>query len=74
MEVIFMAENTEIHCFDMKQMICHLLGIATAYLKGKIDDKKIKSQNIEFIYLLFGFVVIYLDILLCFYLQMYHYK
>ena len=54
MEVIFIAGNTEIQCFDMKQMICHLLGIATAYLKGKIDDKEIKSQNIEFIYLLFN--------------------
>ena len=54
MEVIFIAGNTEIQCFDMKQMICHLLSIATAYLKGKIDDKEIKSQNIEFIYLLFN--------------------
>ena len=54
MEVIFIAGNTEIQCFDMKQMICHLLGIATAYLNGKIDDKEIKSQSIEFIYLLFN--------------------
>lgn len=54
MEVIFIAGNTEIQRFDMKQMICHLLGIATAYLKGKIGDKEIKSQNIEFIYLLFN--------------------
>ena len=48
MEVIFMAGNTEIQCFDMKQMICHLLGVATAYLKGEFDKK------IDFIYLLFN--------------------
>ena len=54
MEVIFTADKTEIQFFDIKQMICHLLGIATAYLKGKIDDKEIESQNIEFIYLLFN--------------------
>ncbi len=54
MKVIFKAGNSEIQYFDMKQIICHLLGIATAYLKGKIDDKEIKSQSIEFIYLLFN--------------------
>ena len=34
MEVKFMSGDTEIHSFDMKQMISHLLGVATAYLKG----------------------------------------
>lgn len=49
MEVIFMAGNTEIQCFDIKQMICHLLGVATAFLKGEFEPKKI-----DFIYLLFN--------------------
>lgn len=48
MEVKFILGETEIHSFDMKQMISHLLGIATAYLKGEFDKK------IDFIYLLFN--------------------
>lgn len=49
MKVKFKSGSTEIVCFDMKQMICHLLGIATAFLNGKYDVK-----NIEFLYLLFN--------------------
>lgn len=49
MEVRFMSCKTEIHSFDMKQMISHLLGVATAFLNGDFDIK-----NIEFIYLLFN--------------------
>lgn len=49
MNVTFLSGNTEIHCFDMKQMICHLLGIATAVLNGEL-----KLKNIDFIYLLFN--------------------
>ncbi len=48
MEVRFVSGETEIHSFDMKQMISHLLGVATAYLKGEFDKK------IDFIYLLFN--------------------
>lgn len=48
MEVKFMSDDTEIHSFDMKQMISHLLGVATAYLKDEFDKK------IDFIYLLFN--------------------
>lgn len=48
MEVKFISGEAEIHSFDMKQMICHLLGVATAYLKGEFDKK------IDFIYLLFN--------------------
>lgn len=48
MEVKFMSGEIEINSFDMKQMISHLLGVATAYLKGEFDKK------IEFIYLLFN--------------------
>lgn len=49
MEVKFISGETEIHSFDMKQMISHLLGVATAFLKGEFDIKKI-----DFIYLLFN--------------------
>ena len=47
-KVTFSVNGKEIQHFDMKQMICHLLGIATAYLKGKYDKK------IAFIYLLYN--------------------
>ena len=49
MNVKFKSRGIEINYFDMKQMICHLLGIATAFLNGKYDVK-----NIEFLYLLFN--------------------
>lgn len=49
MEVKFMSDDTEIHSFDMKQMISHLLGVATAFLKDEFEPKKI-----DFIYLLFN--------------------
>ena len=49
MEVKFISGETEIHSFDMKQMISHLLGVATAFLKGEFEPKKI-----DFIYLLFN--------------------
>lgn len=49
MEVKFISGDTEIHSFDMKQMISHLLGVATAFLKGEFEVKKI-----DFVYLLFN--------------------
>lgn len=49
MEVKFLSDDTEIHSFDMKQMISHLLGVATAFLKGEFEVKKI-----DFVYLLFN--------------------
>lgn len=49
MEVKFVSGDTEIHSFDMKQMISHLLGVATAFLKGEFEVKKI-----DFVYLLFN--------------------
>lgn len=49
MEVKFTSDKTEIHSFDMKQMISHLLGVATAFLKGEFEPKRI-----DFIYLLFN--------------------
>lgn len=49
MNVKFKSRSTEMNHFDMKQMICHLLGIATAFLNGKYNVKKI-----EFLYLLFN--------------------
>lgn len=49
MKVKFISGNVEIYAFDIKQMISHLLGVATAFLNGDFDVKKI-----EFIYLLFN--------------------
>jgi len=49
MKVTFLSDDKEIHHFDLKQMICHLLGVATAFLNGKY-----KNKNIEFVYLLFN--------------------
>lgn len=56
MDVAFKSGQTEIEHFDIKQMICHLLGVATAYLKGTIGKEKteIGNRRIEFIYLLFN--------------------
>ena len=48
MQVAFSADGIAIHHFDIKQMICHLLGVATAYLKG------VYNKQIEFIYLLYN--------------------
>ena len=48
MKVTFKVNDNPIHNFDMKQMISHLLGVATAFLNGRFEIK-----DIEFIYLLF---------------------
>ena len=46
MDVAYFAENAKIERFDIKQMICHLLGIATALLNGTLENKKL-----SFVYL-----------------------
>ncbi|MBE6638774.1 MAG: hypothetical protein E7616_04880 [Ruminococcaceae bacterium] len=48
MDVEYFAEGEQLAHFDMKQMICHLLGIATGVLKGELELKQI-----DFIYLLY---------------------
>lgn len=48
MRVTFSVNNKQICNFDMKQMISHLLGVATAFLNGTMNVK-----DITFIYLLF---------------------
>lgn len=48
MNVDYFAGNEKIEHFDIKQMICHLLGIATALLKGTLERKQL-----DFIYLLY---------------------
>lgn len=53
MKVTFKVNDKPIHNFDMKQMISHLLGVATGFLNGKFEIK-----DIEFIYLLFDPTVI----------------
>lgn len=49
LSVKFFYGGKQIQYFDMKQMICHLLGIGTSALKGENGDK-----DIEFWYLLYN--------------------
>ena len=48
LDVDYFADGEKLEHFDMKQMICHLLGIATGVLKGELAQKQI-----DFIYLLY---------------------
>lgn len=48
MRVEFCVNGTSIEHFDMKQMLSHLLGVATAYLNGTY------TQPIDFVYLLYN--------------------
>ena len=48
MIVDFFADGERLEHFDLKQMICHLLGIATGLLTGAV-----KQKQIDFIYLLY---------------------
>jgi hypothetical protein len=48
LNVEYLVKDEKIERFDMKQMICHLLGIATGLLNGTLERKKI-----DFIYLLY---------------------
>ena len=44
----YFVGNAKIEKFDIKQMICHLLGIATTVLNGTLEKK-----NLSFVYLLY---------------------
>ena len=48
LNVEYYADGEKLERFDMKQMICHLLGIATGMLKGTLERKQT-----DFIYLLY---------------------
>lgn len=48
LDVEYFSDGEKLEHFDMKQMICHLLGIATGILKGEL-----KQKQIDFIYLLY---------------------
>ena len=48
MDVAYFADGEKLEHFDLKQMICHLLGIATGVLNGEL-----KQKQIDFIYLLY---------------------
>lgn len=54
MQVLFSVDGMVIHHFDIKQMICHLLGVATAYLKGTYH------KEIDFVYLLYNPTLLYI--------------
>lgn len=49
MQVDFFWKDRCIERLDIKQMLCHLLGIATAVLRGKLEQKPIR-----FLYLLYN--------------------
>jgi hypothetical protein len=44
----YFSDGEKLEHFDIKQMICHLLGVATGVLKGEF-----KQKQIDFIYLLY---------------------
>jgi hypothetical protein len=48
LNVEYLVDGERIERFDMKQMICHLLGIATGMLNGTLERKQT-----DFIYLLY---------------------
>lgn len=48
MDVTFYVDNNTITCFDIKQMICHLLGIAVKFLSNPTKEK------ISFLYLCYN--------------------
>ena len=48
MDIEYFSCGEKLEHFDMKQMICHLLGIATGILKKEFEQKQI-----DFIYLLY---------------------
>ena len=50
MYVTFKWDDKNIETFDLKQMICHLLGIATAILK----NNEYTNKNIKFLYLIYN--------------------
>ena len=44
-----MVDEQVLQHFDLKQMICHLLGIATGVLRGSLD----RTKELRFLYLLY---------------------
>ena len=48
LNVEYFADGEKLEHFDLKQMICHLLGMATGVLKGTL-----KGKQTDFIYLLY---------------------
>lgn len=48
LDVSYVSDGERLEHFDMKQMICHLLGIATGLFNGTL-----KPKQIDFIYLLY---------------------
>ena len=56
MIVTFKVNGKAVKYFDLKQMISHLLGVATMFLKGELSTEKI-----EFYYLIFNPMLINID-------------
>ena len=55
MDVVFTVDGKPIEYFDIKQMLSHILGIATAYLKEQFQDGKPydRAKAIRFLYYLY---------------------
>lgn len=56
LNVEYFSDGEKLEHFDLKQMICHLLGIATGLLDGTL-----KQKQIDFIYLLYDPTELALD-------------
>ena len=52
MQVAFAWEDQKVEHFDIKQMICHLLGVATKFLQP-LDKKGTKWQDFDKIHFLY---------------------
>lgn len=46
---VFSVDDKEVVHFDLKQLICHLLGIASAVIEGEI-----KAKTIHFVYVIYN--------------------
>lgn len=53
MAVVFFCHNRVVSAFDIKQMISHLLGVATKFLTMEKDDRE-AVKGIQFLYLLYN--------------------
>lgn len=53
MNVVFFCHNRVVEGFDIKQMISHLLGVATKFLK-QLNDGELDVKHIQFLYLLYN--------------------
>ena len=51
---IFSLKGATITSFDIKQIICHFLGICAEVLEGRILEGRITTPTVRFIYLIYN--------------------